>query len=101
MSRKPAKHSERKKMEDAKQLEQILFLLKSSYTCTNTSKLLEISNINNDSGINNSHHLIKSYIKNENINYNLNFKDLISNEYQLDKDSYERLALFFVKLPFL
>ena len=51
----------------------------------------EISNINNDSGINNSHHLIKSYIKNENINYNLNFKDLISNEYQLDKDSYDVL----------
>ena len=34
-------------MEDAKQLEQILYLLKSSYTCTNTSKLLEISNILN------------------------------------------------------
>jgi hypothetical protein len=51
----------------------------------------EINNININSGINNSHHLIKSSITNENINYNLNFKDLILNEYQLDKDSFDVL----------
>lgn len=34
-------------MNDLKQLEQVLVLLKNSYTCTNSSKLLEISNVLN------------------------------------------------------
>ena len=35
-------------MNDPKYLEQVLSLLKSSYTCTNSSKLMEVSNLLNN-----------------------------------------------------
>ena len=50
-----------------------------------------INELNNDNMNNNNQQLISNSTTIEKINYNLNFKDLILNEYQLDKNSYDLL----------